>query len=539
MTSPDTTVPDGGPEADGAPARKARLTDRFSGLLEILGPTVQRPGVLVGFLSTLALAMSALMPRESREYNLPLLFGFIRDWMNRGVGVAFAVSAGILLCLAWIQIRPRAHHPARRPLIQALAIIGIWSLPLVFALPFGSLDGYAYLDQGWQLSHHLTPYRAGLTVGWGPFADHVSWVWVGTTTVYPPLALRFGQLAVLIGNYHPYWSLVVLHLMDLASLVVGAWALKRLAVDMGRSVAKALWWYLNPLMIISGIAGLHHELLMTSLMLVGLMLARTRWGIVTGSAAVAVAAAVKQPAVFVLPALVVASLPAAVALAGGVRMWLHVAWRAVVSAVVVAGGFAAITWATGLGYGWTNALSVPGMSFTLSPTAVLSQVAGFFFRHGTGSKLAEGVANGPVGMAVAGIVAVWFVVEVIRLSPHRWPTLAWVGSLAFGLASPTLWPWYLIPVPVMFGLERLDYHDVRRRIAFVLGLSFVQVVIENTGFQKYGSLAAALILAVSWLYFSRLHPGIARSLADRPTGPARLSGPDPGTLRPERDAGAR
>jgi len=533
MTSPKTTVPAGGQDAERTERTSRRLAKRYAALLEILGPTVQRPGVVVGFLSTLALAMSALMPKESKQYDLPLLFGFIRDWMNRGVGVAFAVCGGILLALAWIQARPRAHHPAARPLAQTMAIAGIWSLPLIFALPFGSLDGYAYLDQGWQLNHHLSPYQIGLAMDLGPFAGHVSYVWVGTTTVYPPLALRFGQLAVLIGGSHPYWSLVALHLLDLFSLLLGAWAVKRLAAGMGRNVPKALWWYLNPVMIISGIGGLHHELLMTSLMLVGLMLARTRYGIVTGSVAIAVAAAVKQPAVFVLPALVIATLPAAVALAGGVRMWVQIAWRAVVSAAVVAAGFAAVTWASGLGYGWRDALSVPGMGFTLSPTAILSQVVGFFYRHATGVKLGQGVANDPVGMVVAGIVAIWFVIEIVRLSPHRWPTLAWVGSLAFGLASPSLWPWYLIPIPVMFGLERHDQDDVRRRIAFVLGLSFAQVVIENTGFQRYGSLAAALILAVSWLYFSRLHPGIARSLTDRPRGPARLAGPDEGALRPE------
>ncbi|QGF23592.1 polyprenol phosphomannose-dependent alpha 1,6 mannosyltransferase MptB [Raineyella fluvialis] len=530
MTSPHTTVPAGGPETPDTDAR-AVPNGRFGQLVARLGPTVQRPGTMVGFLATLGLALSALMPKESREYNLPLIFGFIRDWMNRGVGVAFMVSGGILLALAWIQIRPRPHHPADRPLRQALITACIWSLPLVFSLPFASLDGYAYLDQGWQLSHGMSPYVTGLSIGGGPFADHVSAVWVGTTTIYPPLGLRFAQLAVLIGGSHPYWSLVVLHLLDLAALMTGAWATKRLAAGMGRDVGKALWWYFNPLMILSGVAGLHNELLMTAFIMLGLMLARTRFGLVTGSIAIGFAAAVKQPAVVVLPALVVATLPASIALGPRARAWLDIAWRALVSAVSVAATFVLITWASGLGFGWLSALRVPGMSFTLSPTAIIAQVVGFFFRHATGTKLLSDTVTGPVGMVVAPIVAVWFIVEIVRLTPHRWPTLAWVGTLAFGLASPTLWPWYLIPIPVMFGLERLDYDDVRRRIAFVLGISFAQVVIEYTGFQKYGTLAAALILAASWLYFSRLHPGIARSLADRSPGPARLADPDPGELR--------
>ncbi|QGF23591.1 polyprenol phosphomannose-dependent alpha 1,6 mannosyltransferase MptB [Raineyella fluvialis] len=468
----------------------------------------------------MTLAVSTVRTAGTQGYHLPLAIRLVQEWLGRGLDIALMLSGGLLLTLAWIQARPRRGEPAHSALRQSLLTAVAWSLPLVVGLPFGSTDAHAYLDQGWQLAHGMNPYRVGLGTDGGPLAAYVDPTWVGTTTVYPPLSLRWSQLAVWVGQEHPYGSIVALHVLDLIVLLIGGWALARLAADIGRDVRTALWWYLNPLTILAGIAGLHHEVLMTTLVLVGLMLARTRYGLVTGTAVVAVATAVKQPAVLVLPALVLASVPAVEAARGGVRLWGRIAARAGVAAVSLVATFLAMTAAAGLGSGWIHALRVPGSVLSLSPTALLGDVAGFLSRlHG--HPLPEGAANGPVARVLVPVVALGLIVMIARLAPHGWPTLAWVGPLAFALASPTLWPWYLIPIPVMFGLERLSPDGVRRRIAFVVAVAFVQLVIEETDFQLYGSLAMALALAAATLLYTRRHPALARSLAAGPQGPVR------------------
>lgn len=473
---------------------------------------LRRPGVLMGAVATTMIALGSLIPENAVLFRLPGWLTFLRELMLLGTGIAFIVIGGVLLAAAWLELRPRPGDDELRPFRRMLVISTIWSLPLLFALPVASTDAYLYLDQGWQVTQGLDPYVVGLTEAGGPMAPYVSWVWAGTTAVYPPLALEYSALAVRLGFSQPYLSLVALHALSLVMLWLGGWAVRRLAVDLGRDPHKALWWYLNPVIVLSGVGGMHHELLMTTLTLLGLAVARTRLGLIGGTVLVGIAATVKQPAIFIMPALIVATLPAAVAQARGARMWVELAIRTVVAGVVGFVVFAGVSLALGFGFGWMNALWLPGRVFTLAPRTVLWEWLVRIFGD-LGRPLPEGTYN-VITLAVTGLAVLWLLVAVLRLTPDRWTTLAWVGPLAYSLAAPSLWPWYLIPVVVVFGLELLDERGVRRRLAFVLGLAVFQVLIENTGFAMYGALAAGLIVAVLWLQLARRYPAIPRELAD-------------------------
>lgn len=494
-----------------APAREKSAQASLAFVREV----IRRPGVLMGLIATCMLALSSLMPDGATIFNLSEAAVFLRNWMNRGVGIAFIVAGGLLLPLAWIELRPRRGQDEAHPLARTLLVSGIWTLPLLFALPVASTDAYLYLDQGWQITQGVDPYLTGLTKAGGPMAPHVSWIWEGTTAVYPPLALDFSALAVLLGRSHPYQSLMALHVLDLLVLWLGAWAVKRIAADLGRDVNKALWWYLNPIIIVSGVGGMHHELLMTTLTLLGVAAARTKLGLIGGTVLVALAAAVKQPAIFIMPALIVATLPAAVAQRRGARMWGELAVRTVVAGIVGAVSFAAVSLMTGLGFGWLAAMWLPGRVFTLAPRTLLWEAAIWTWTQ-LGLLLPGGAYNA-LGFILVGLSMAWLVVEFVRRTPDRWPALLWIGPLAYCLAAPSLWPWYFIPVFAVFGLEHLDARAVRRRMAFVIGIAFFQAVIEYTGFAMYGSLTGGLICASLWLHLSRRYPAIPESLADQPT----------------------
>lgn len=498
------------PAIDSAAATAASTGRRLPGVLALLA----RPGVLMGLVATTMLTLGSLIPEDAALYQLPGWLTYLREWMLLGTGVAFLVGGALLLAAAWIELRPRPGDDVRvGPLARTVIVATVWSLPLLFTLPVASSDAYLYLDQGWQITQGIDPYVVGLTESGGPIAPHVSWVWAGTTAVYPPLALWYSALAVRLGASQPYLSLIALHTLSLVMVWLGAWAIRSLAIGLGRQPHKALWWYLSPLVIISGIGGMHHELLMTTLTLIGLAVARTRLGLIAGTVLIGIAATVKQPAIFIMPALIVATLPAAVAQARGVRMWVELAIRTVVAGIVGLATFAGVSWALGFGFGWMNALWLPGRVFTLAPRTLIWEN---LLRAATenGWLLPDGTYYA-IAYAITAVAALWLLVEIIRLTPDRWTTLAWIGPLAYCLAAPSLWPWYLIPVLVVFGLEVLDERGVRRRMGFVLALAVFQVLIERAGFDMYGSLAAALTTGIVWLHLSRRYPSIPRALADR------------------------
>src|SRR5690606_15662661 len=127
----------------------------------------------------------------------------------------------------------------------------------------------------------------------------------------------------------------------------------------------------NPILVIDFIGGMHNDSLMTGLMLLGVWIAmrwRAWW---LGAAVVGVAAAIKQPAFLVAVALPFLVVP-----------WSSWRWRSVTGAAlravaslgIAVAVFAGASVATRLGFGWINAVHVPGLVDTVSPFSVLGHV---------------------------------------------------------------------------------------------------------------------------------------------------------------------
>ncbi|XVX19361.1 polyprenol phosphomannose-dependent alpha 1,6 mannosyltransferase MptB [Actinomycetota bacterium] len=464
------------------------------------------PGVL-GLVGSCLLVVGTFAPPEAARQDLPGLLRSLQRLVEGAPTLPFALG-GLALMTAWLMVRPRADGPGEPARLLRLGLL--WGAPLVLALPLGSKDAYLYLDQGWQLTQGVNPYEVGLTDSGGPFAPFVSDYWAGSTAVYPPLALRVAQLAVAVGQAHTYWSVVALRIpLVLALLALGLLA-PRLARASGGRAAYAAWLGpVNPAFLIAGVAGLHHDAVMAGLIVLALWFARRRRGLVWGAVVLGVAAAIKQPAVVLGPAVVLAAQPHRLSEAlarvarpapssAAVRQFVA---RLAAAGLVGGATFAAVSLLTGLGFGWTKALSVPAKGESLAPVLWLWRVG----RPIVGGSYDLPPALGS-GAQLLGLAALLVIAWVCRSG--RWARCAWLSLLVFALCGASLWPWYLVPVAVLVGIDRLGPRGRAVGAALSVGVVVAQLVMEgggygmDTGVPLGGALAlaagAAAYLLLVW-----------------------------------------
>ncbi|MCE1180445.1 MAG: polyprenol phosphomannose-dependent alpha 1,6 mannosyltransferase MptB [Micrococcales bacterium] len=453
------------------------------------------PGAL-GLVGSALLVIGTLAPPEGARQGLPGLLRPLQRLVEGHPGIPFALG-GLALVTAWLMVRPRGDSPHEPARLLRLGLL--WGAPLVLALPLGSKDAYLYLDQGWQLTQGVDPYASGLTASGGPFAPYVSDYWAGSTAVYPPLALRVAQLAVEVGHAHTYWSVVALRIPLVLALLALALLAPRLARAAGGRAGYAAWLGpVNPAFLVAGVAGLHHDAVLAGLLVVALWCARLPRGLLWGAVALGVAAAVKQPAVVLGPAVVLAAQPhrLSTALAGASRPTpssaavRQLAARLAAAGLVGALAFAAVSLLTGLGFGWTRALSVPAKGESLAPVLWLWRLG----RPLVGGAYDLPPALGSVAQLV-GLAALPVIVWVCR--DGRWARCAWLSLLAFALCGASLWPWYLVPVAVLIGIDRLGPRGRAAGVALSVGVVVAQLVMEGGGYGMDAGvpLGGALALA--------------------------------------------
>ncbi len=254
-------------------------------------------------------------------------------------------------------------------------MLAIVALPLVFGPPIFSHDAYSYAAHGWLIHNHLNPYQVGPGTLPGYYADQVAWVWRETTAPYGPLSLWLSHGIVILARFDPFLSAVLMRVPALIGVGLIGVLVPRIARKVGVDPAAASWFaVLNPILVIDFIGGAHNDSLMTGLMLLGIWLTMRyrRWWL--GALVVGVAASIKQPAFL-----------AAVALPFLVTPWDS--WRpcrarralakAPASLAIAVAVFAGISVVSGLGFGWINAINVPGMVDTVSPFTVLGHIVQF------------------------------------------------------------------------------------------------------------------------------------------------------------------
>jgi Glycosyltransferase family 87 len=280
--------------------------------------------------------------------------------------------------------------------IQLLPLGG----PLLLSRDVYSYWAYARIAE----RHERDPYVTSPAAFPGDAATRaVARGWRHTTSVYGP---AFTAASMAVDRTATSRASVTFVFRVLAALAAIGTALLAAGIARRRSLAAAFVGW-NPLLAIAFAGGGHNDALMVVLMLAALALAKRRSDVASGAAWV-LAAAVKAPALFLLPLQLVHARR---------RVWLGAALAALAGSVAASLAF---------GSAWVTAiLSVGGRESRYALPVRLEQAG-----------LPAGAAHAlAIGALVAGTA--W----LLRQSLRGRPRLA-LGSCLLLVTSPWLLPWY-------------------------------------------------------------------------------------------------
>jgi len=409
-----------------------------------------------------------------------------REFLLMGPPAAMIVGGVLLLVIAWT-LCARVKLTLSKAVWTAVA----WGAPMLVAPPLLSTDMYAYADQGWQLLHGMNPYVVGLGTDDGPFARLIR-AWRGTITAYPPLALWAQALAVLVGGSSVPTTIIALRMISVISVVGMGVGMVMLARHTRIPAGKALWWaVLNPLTMVHLVGGGHNDAPAAAAVTMGLALGTRRFGWLWAGLLIGVAACFKQPAIL-------AAVPAGLVIGRfghGAREKVHPSRMvlAVVGVSVVAvAAFALIHLISGLGYGWINALAVPGSVRTWAPSSVILMIIGL--ATGAPLVLPPVWVPGLVLGIVRGLLAIG-VLLLVRRWWHRPVLLVAVVLLVAALALDGLRTWYL-----SWGFGLLVLGAGRRTLGIAAGvisaLMIADVLHEHALFDRLGELGVGVAVGI-------------------------------------------
>lgn len=282
----------------------------------------------------------------------------------------FAVGAG-LLSAAWIGLvgLSRDRRRSERSRIRlVVAMLALWSVPILLGPPLLSNDVYSYAAQGELASQGVDPTATGpIALERGEFLRAADPVWRRAPAPYGPVAIAASEAVVTVTGHDAAAAVWGFRLMVLTGIALAAIGIPTIARSYGTDPALALALGLvNPLVILHFVGGIHNDALMLGLLICGIAAAR-RDKRVLAIVLVALATAVKLPAAcgFVFlgwdwagPAM---PTPRRLLRAGAVT--------AIGMSLV-----AAMCVAAGIGYGWITALSNTGkVTSTLAPATLISR----------------------------------------------------------------------------------------------------------------------------------------------------------------------
>lgn len=407
------------------------------------------------------------------------------SWQPRPLAAVLISVGTLLLCLAWVRAFPDAGAAPRWSLLPA------WGAPLLLVPPVTSADPFLYADLGYQLARGADPYAVGLGGAGGPYAAWIDPFWLGHGVAYPPLGLEVSRAMVALAGEQPYAGVLAQRLPALAGIALMAFFLPRIAARLGLDPGRALWLgVLNPVLVIHFVGGAHNDALMTGVVVAALWLALQPTRVVSAGLVLApmllgVAAGLKQQAVLAVLAVagfgVVDRLRA---LPLGRRLLL-LGTRTMAALGVSVATFAAITWATGLGYGWTRWLGEMGRARTVTPAVLVDDVVAW-----TGADV-----QSAVGLVVALVAAGWACWFVLRHADD--PVLATAGgSLAALFVAQAIHPWYLCLCLALVALTAAGERLATPVVVFTVGYLLTYTVQFTFWIPPAWALPA--VVAVLW-----------------------------------------
>ncbi|MGA4669404.1 polyprenol phosphomannose-dependent alpha 1,6 mannosyltransferase MptB [Propionibacteriaceae bacterium Y1923] len=450
-----------------------------------------------GFVGTVLITIGsftpAYLPQASPFWPL-MRWAHLDNPVFKVLGTLLVLGGVGLLVSAWFRLRPwgddRDVELYRH--VRHWAVLLIWGAPFLLAPPIFSHDAYSYAAQGWLIHNDINPYEQGPGVLPGGFADQVAWVWRFTPAPYGPLALQLNHLLVDLSGFDPYISALMMRTPAIIGVALIGIFLPRLALLYRVDPARVAWFgTLNPVLVIDFIGGAHNDSLMMGLVVLAIWITRVvGWGWVLGAALVGVAAAIKQPALLTAYALPLIHRPWRKLEIGDT---LDVIARAMASLGLAIVTFSLISWWTGLGFGWLNAVNVPGLVVTVSPFTVIGQALSFLFEllgWTSGAELAVRISRSIGLILAAGTVAV-LAVTVARRKPINFLAYSYL-AVAFG--APALHSWYVLWGGLLLPLTKPSERTIRVAVwttVVLLSYAAVNLAVRN-GFLSLGVAAIGL-----------------------------------------------
>ncbi|MCL2471420.1 MAG: polyprenol phosphomannose-dependent alpha 1,6 mannosyltransferase MptB [Propionibacteriaceae bacterium] len=507
------------------------VTLRASGFRTSVGAAWAEFPVKIGLLGTAIIAIGSLtpayLPQASpiwpvlRSLNLAGEFG-------RVAGTVLTVSGIFLLVDAWFRLR---HEIYAR--LNPLVIIGLWSLPFLVSPPILSHDAYSYDAQGWMIHNGQNPYDGGPTLVPGLFTDYAPWQWRYTPAPYGPLGLQIAHLVVDLSGGHPWLAALLIRIPALIGVTCIVHFLPKIARRIGADEHQVIWFAcLNPLLVIDYVGGAHNDAWMMGLVVVSLWLALKPGWWPLAAVAIGVGASIKQPAI--LGAVFLPLLAHPIPSWRDLKRSMAAIGKAVVSLGIAAGVFVVISIACGLGFGWLDALGVPGTIPSASPSYGLGALLQLIIAPGGTSWL-----NGTMRVVlVLGVLLMLYWILRYGLK-EPWKALSW-SWLTVALSASALHSWYLL-----WGGLILPLSTTKRKVPwpaiaiviFMLGYAALNMGNRN----GVWAVLAAAVCMVAWLshiaVYHRLWPGLRQNWVShrydrQPDTPpaAESSGPNPKEL---------
>lgn len=475
------------PDTDGTDA----LNEREHRALRV----VRRFGMFGSLLLAVGSLGAGAAPVLNPVLDIPVLQLFPRI---PAASLAVAVAGMGIVVVAWLLLGrfARPDRPRVATKGQLHRVMLLWAVPLAAIPPLFSRDVYAYLAQSKIAFLGMDPYSLGPAQALGvddPLTMGVDNLWRETPAPYGPLFLWIGSWIIHFTGNNVMAGVLLQRGLALAGVALIVWALPRLAARFGVRPSTALWLgAANPLVLFHLIAGAHNDALAIGLMVAGLEIGLRKLPIRTvgdrvppltrselahlaaGATVISLGAAVKINAIVALGFFGVMIA----------RRWhgrfVDLLRVGIVMVVIAAAVLVAVSFGTGLGFGWIGSLATPGtIRSWLSPLAqlvslgtLLGTVLGF-------GNLSAGLAPllQTLAMLTAAAITVKFLVDGMR---WRYRPIIGLGvSLgAFMVLHIALHPWWLlwavVPLAASAGTSRF-------RAAATAGSVFLAVATFPTG----------------------------------------------------------